>query len=184
MMDAKLKIATTALHKITRVPRAEFDLTTVAKIAQTALCEIDAIAPPVAAGNMDTLQRHAPNARYGEPSMEECAEGDYVLHADVIAWGAQQRMEGKREGADTVAMAEQMKLFRSSHDEACIELKERVEKAEAELAQVKRESEHLTRQIFENGYEIQGLKYDLEEAKKPVFILPTIAPIGAFAKKK
>lgn len=52
-MDAKLKIAMTALRKITKVPRAEFDMTTVAKIAQTAFFDIDAIAPPVAAGSVD-----------------------------------------------------------------------------------------------------------------------------------
>lgn len=53
MMDAKLKIAMMALRKITKVPRAEFDMTTVAKIAQTAFFDIDAIAPPVDAGSVD-----------------------------------------------------------------------------------------------------------------------------------
>lgn len=128
MMDAKLKIAMTALRKITKVPLAEFDMTTVAKIAQTAFFDIDAIAPPVDAGSVDLLPE------------KECLGGDeaygdrvYGFTEDqMIAWGAQQRIEGKREGADTVAMAEQMKLFRSAHDEACIELTKRAEKAEAD----------------------------------------------------
>ena len=111
------------------------------KFAYAFLAKIDeeraAIRPPVAAGSVDIeeiLRGIDQDEVESDDGLWETSFGaDFgrKKKAEIIAWGAQQRIEGKREGADTVAMAEQMKLFRSSHDEACIELKERAEKAEA-----------------------------------------------------
>lgn len=131
MMDAKLKIAMTALRNITKVPRAEFDMTTVAKIAQTAFCDIDAISPPVAAGSVDTLQRHElVETQHGtgymvhwDKAMEEDADGEWVKHVDAVVWGAQQREAGKMEAIATL-------MPRINHHS------ERAEKAEAEVKQV------------------------------------------------
>lgn len=103
-------------------------------IKQTAIDRWNAraIAPPVAAGSVDTILTSGFGVlmwKHVRTPLDQTVFAEIVSH--INAWGAQQRMEGKREGADTVAMAEQMKLFRSAHDEACIELKERAEKAEA-----------------------------------------------------
>ena len=122
VMDAKLKIAMTALRKITKVPRAEFDMTTVAKIAQTAFCDIDAIAPPVAAGSVDTPEfREVLNAVVMcKSSMQIQCNALLLEHID--AWGAQQRELGKQEALDlTVSVGK---------------LRQRAEKAEAELERV------------------------------------------------
>ena len=98
-----------------------------------------AIAPPVAAGSVDIekvllgIDQDETESDNGWWETSAGAGFGKRKKDEIIAWGAQQRIEGKREGADTVAMAEQMKLFRSAHDEACIELKERAEKAEARV---------------------------------------------------
>ena len=132
-----------------------------------------AIAPPVAAGSVDTMQRYDLTMSWGETVMEDCTSGDWVRYDDAIAWNAQECERAKNASSNCIKINEEL-----------IQEQRRAEKAEAELAKVKSDSECLKHQIFDNGYEIQGLKYELEEAKKPVFILPTSAPAGAFAKKK
>ena len=126
-MDAKLKIAMTALRKITKVPRAEFDMTTVATIAQTALCDIDAIAPPVAAGSVDTEEfRKILNAVVMcKSSMQIQCNARLLEHLD--AWGAQQREAGKTEATETA-----MQILAQGQ-----EWQKRAEKAEADLAAMK-----------------------------------------------
>lgn len=84
--------------------------------------EAPAITPSVAAGsvNTDGMQRYTLDAG----DMMEYATGNYVLHADAIAWGAQQREAGYAR-----------KISDAGQDRAagllCIE-RERAEKAEAE----------------------------------------------------
>lgn len=95
------------------------------------------ISAPVAAGSVDNLPRYRiePDSYAGADWVIETADpnGAWVRSMDAISWGAQQRGEGKREGEDAVTMAERMKLFFSVHDKAFIELRERAEKAEADL---------------------------------------------------
>lgn len=124
MMDAKLKIAMTALRNITKVPRAEFDMTTVAKIAQTAFCDIDAIAPPVAAGSVGIaeLRLMLIDYRHSDSRKEQDQHLDSII-SFFNAWGTQQREAGKQEALDlTVSIGQ---------------LRQRAEKAEAELAAMK-----------------------------------------------
>ena len=125
MMDAKLKIAMTALRKITKVPRAEFDLTTVAKIAQTAFFDIDAIAPPVVAGSVDTMRRYDLTMSWGETVMEDCTSGDWVRHDDAIAWNAQECERAKNASSNCIKINEEL-----------IQEQRRAEKAELLLSSV------------------------------------------------
>ena len=80
------------------------------------------ITPPVAVGSVDAdgMQRYTLDAG----DMMEYATGNYVLHADAIAWGAQQREAGY---ARTISDAGQDRAAGL----LCIE-RERAEKAEAE----------------------------------------------------
>lgn len=91
------------------------------------------IAPPVAAGSVDT-QRFDPLERYGEPAMQEVEEGDYVLYADAIGYGAQQREAGKAEEKDFIK--ECMVLGQDEFNRKWKEQKERAEKAEARMKEL------------------------------------------------
>lgn len=87
------------------------------------------IAPPVASGSVDTggMLRHSLDAG----DMMEYATGNYVLYADAIAWGAQQR---------EAALAEQLAAFKKAGDcdqaefnRKWTEQKARADKAEARV---------------------------------------------------
>ena len=83
-----------------------------------------AIAPPVAAGSVDTLTRYKlePDSYAGEDWMIEKVDPDglWCKSDEAIAWGAQQREAGKMEAIKTL-------MPRINHKS------ERAEKAEAEL---------------------------------------------------
>lgn len=85
-----------------------------------------AIAPPVAAGSVDTLQRYELGTSWGETVMEDCTSGDWVRYDDAIAWGAQQREAGRRE------------MFAEVKEENAI-LAAKVEKAEARVKELQAE---------------------------------------------
>jgi len=95
-----------------------------------------AIAPPVAAGSVDTLQRfELVESQHGtgymvhwDKAMEEDADGEWVKHADAIAWGAQQREAGKSE--QTAFLKECMDRGQDEFNRKWTEQKERAEKAE------------------------------------------------------
>ncbi|MBB5610365.1 MULTISPECIES: hypothetical protein [unclassified Janthinobacterium] len=89
--------------------------------------EVPAIAPPVAAGSVDMLQRFdLVESQYGtgymvhwDKAMEEDADGEWVKHADAIAWDAQLVAEAAHGAQQSIEF-----------------LEERAEKAEAEVKQV------------------------------------------------
>lgn len=84
------------------------------------------IATPVAAGSVDTMKRYSfeETSDYVQGQLVafndfiEAADGEWVKHADAIAWGAQQREAGKSEALGLKVIVAQ--------------LRERAEKAEAE----------------------------------------------------
>ena len=98
------------------------------------------IAPPVAAGSVDIVQRYElVETQHGtgymvhwDKAMEEDADGEWVKHADAIAWGAQQREAGRMEAWCEGANADGLREENAG-------LRQRAEKAKAELAEAQRQ---------------------------------------------
>lgn len=152
MMDAKLKIAMMALRKITKVPRAEFDMTTVAKIAQTAFFDIDAIAPLVDAGSVDTMQRYDLTMSWGETVMEDCTSGDWVRHDDAIAWNAQECERAKNASSNCIKINEEL-----------MQEQRRAEKAELLLSSVAALAHKWNKDAVKDGFAASEAGLDLLE---------------------
>jgi len=131
-----------------------------------------AIAPPVAAGSVDTsgMQRYTPDM-VGE--MVEHVEGDYVLHADVIAWGVQQREAGRNEVAERkfiwtssnppgtcLQCNDRECVYGSGYCASCVyrfttnedvhDLRQRAEKAEA----LHKEADEIASELLEDANEV------------------------------
>lgn len=115
---------------------------------------VPSIAPPVAAGSVD-MQRYD----HGYSEMVEDDDGRYVEYDAAIAWGAQQREQGHREGyADGKGMAEEII---AAIDKAT---QVRAEKAEAERDDVKRKLLESQRVYAERGNQIERLEIALKRA--------------------
>lgn len=124
-----------------------------------------AIAPPVAAGSVDTIRtmigtyRHLPKIHSDEAWDARQAYMDAIMNS-IAAWGAQQREAGRKEGKasnETLlrASVNEMDAMERERDEA----RQRAEKAEAELAAMK---EFVSR--FWTGQYFDGVtKGDAEE---------------------
>lgn len=100
---------------------------------QERLRDAAAIAPPVAAGSVDTMQRYEEG-------------GEFVKYTDAIEWGAQQRELGKQEALDLAVSVGQ--------------LRQRAEKAEAELKRVNEWREA----ALASNHEMQELIYARSDA--------------------
>lgn len=117
------------------------------------------IAPPVAAGSVDAMQRYDIPVREKDldDGMVPSAEGDYVLYSVAIALGAQQRE----------AQQEENNGIMRDWAQRVVSAEERAEKAEAELetwAHTNRIDE-LQRSLLFAGNRIQDLESQLSAAK-------------------
>lgn len=102
-----------------------------------------AIAPPVAAGSVDTMQRYElAESQHGtgymvhwDKELQEDVDGVWVKHADAIAWGAQQResgwVAGRINGAKVFDKTESAVL--AAAERLLRDAVMRAEKAEADL---------------------------------------------------
>lgn len=107
-----------------------------------------AIAPPVAAGSVDTLTRYKlePDSYAGEDWVIEKVDPDglWCKSAEAIAWGAQQRHEGFQEGvAQLQQQCDNLLKLAASRREWAEKAEVRVKELEAERQAMYAECKHL-----------------------------------------
>ena len=124
-----------------------------------------AIAPPVAAGSVDMMQRYETHWCWDQSvEMNEDSGGEWVKHTDAIAWGAQQREAGKSE--QTAFLKECMDRGQAEFNRKWLEQKERAEKAKARVKVLRAALDKASRNLDldMDGDEFRALDLEIHKA--------------------
>jgi len=162
--EEKLKIAIKALEDVSTWTFGWDGDCGVTRCADEALSAIEAIAPPVAAGSVDTEGL--------DKALQGMQTADGAGYAGILAWGAQQREAEKLKVEQSVVLA-----VDQAHQQAkdakylANELRQRAEKAEADVIRFQQERDNLLKLAVSRREWAEKAEADIAKADAAAVIL-------------